>query len=201
MSLLSDVVTSFFDKKAQTKGSKQVIGQFNDYQTGATNALTGARDTAMAGYQPFLQGGAQAFQNAQNMLQPGYQYSPSDPSYAFRFGEGMNALTRQQAAAGGLRSGGGEKAALRYGQGLASTEFGNDFARQNQLAQYGLNAAQGGAQVQSGFGREIGDVLLNAAKGRSTGYLGKADAKSDFWGTVGGSVNNAESAIASFFGF
>lgn len=200
LGLLPDLAFSWLDHKAQKKGAKQVIGQWNDYQTGATNALTGARDTAMAGYQPFLEGGTKAFQGAQNMLAPGFQYTPSDPSYGFRFNEGMNALTRQQAAAGGLQSGGAQKAAIRYGQGLASTEFGNDFNRQNQLAQYGLGAAQGGAQVQSGYGREISDVFRNAAEGRSAGYLGKANAKSQLYGDIKGSFEDALSTFGQIFG-
>jgi hypothetical protein len=198
--LIPDLVTSWLDHKAQKKGAKQVIGQWNDYQTGATNALTGARDASVAGFQPFLQGGQAQFQQAQNMLTPGYQYGPSDPSYAWRFGEGMNALTRQQSASGTLQSGGGEKAAMRFGQGLASTEFGNDFNRRNQLAQFGLQAAGGNAQVQSNYGREMSDVFRNAAEGRSAGYLGKANAKSQLYGDITGAFENAAQDFAQIFG-
>jgi hypothetical protein len=128
-------------------------------------AHTGARDASLGYYSPFLQGGTEQFQAAGNMLRPGFQYSPSDPSYAWRFGEGMNALARQQSASGMLNSGGGQKAAMRFGQGLASTEFANDFARRNQLAQFGLNAAQGSANAQGNYAQGVAGTQDNYAQG------------------------------------
>jgi hypothetical protein len=201
LGLIPDTIFNLLDKHAQKKGAKQIIGQFNDYQTGATNALNGARDASIGYLSPYIEGGQQQFGAAQNMLAPGFKYTPSDPSYGFRFDEGMNALTRQQAASHDLGSGGAQKAAIRYGQGFASTEFANDFNRRNQLAELGLQAANTGAQVQAGYGREVSDVLLNAAKGRSAGYGMKADANSDFWGNEKGSIEDAVSNVAHLFGF
>jgi hypothetical protein len=199
MSLLFDIGTSLLGSNAKKKAGSQVIGEFDKFETGATNALNTSRDAALGYYQPYMEGGAAQFGAAQNMLAPGFQYSPSDPSYAFRLRENENALIRNRAATGGAQSGGTLKALSRYAQDYASTEFGKDFDRRNALAQYGLQAAQGGAQVQSGYGREMVDVLDNAARGRSTGYGMKAGAKADFWGNVGGAISGAEDTLSRFF--
>jgi hypothetical protein len=132
------------------------------------------------------------------MLQPGFQYQPTDPSYQWRFNEGMNALTRQQSAAGGLQSGGAMKAAMRYGQGLASTEYGNQFNRFNQLAQYGLQSAQGMGQAQQNYGNVLSGMLLRAADGRSEARGLRGEAIKSQWDSATSGVTGA---IGSFFGF
>jgi hypothetical protein len=199
--LIPDLVTSWLDHKAQKKAAKQVIGQYNDYQTGATNALTGARDASVAGYAPFLSGGQAQFQAAQNMLSPGYDYASEDPSFEFGLKTGIDALNRSASAGGTIGSGGAAKALMRFGTDYGTTKFGESFNRRNQLAQYGLQAAGGNAQAQGLYGREMSDVLLNAARGRSEGYLGKANAKSQLYGDITGAFENAASDFASLFGF
>ena len=89
----------------------------------------------------------QAGMNALNRMQSGDVMGMMDPSYKFRFGEGMKALDRQAAARGGLISGGALKAAQRYGQDFASQEFGNAYNRLAGLAGVGQTAtnAMGGA--------------------------------------------------------
>ncbi len=62
-----------------------------------------------------------------------FQFRPdqltTDPGYGFRLQEGLKALERSAAARGGLLSGGAGKALTRYGQEMASQEFGNAFNR------------------------------------------------------------------------
>ena len=74
-------------------------------------------------------GGPEAAQNFLTM----------DPGYKFRLSEGMKALDRQAAARGGLISGNALKATQRYGQDLASQEFGNAY---NRLAGFAHVSAQ-----------------------------------------------------------
>jgi hypothetical protein len=67
----------------------------------------------------------------------GQEVLNQDPGYQFRLSEGLKALQASQAAKGGLVSGGALKALEGYGQGLASQEYQNAYARslgQNQLA-------------------------------------------------------------------
>jgi hypothetical protein len=72
-----------------------------------------------------------------------------DPGYGFRLSEGLKALERSAAARGGLLSGGTGKALTRYGQEMASQEFGNAFNR--SLTQY--NAAT--QREQELYGRAL----------------------------------------------
>jgi hypothetical protein len=184
---LLDSIGSFLSASAKKKQTKNIIRDYSAAETGAGVA----RDATLGYFQPYAEGGQQGFQNALNMQTGGFQYQPTDPSYAWRFGEGMNALTRQQAASGSLNSGGAQKAAMRYGQGLASTEFGADFDRNNQLAKYGFNAAQGQANAQSGYVNS----LFAAADGRSGARMARADAIGDQYGSAVSGIKD----IAAFF--
>lgn len=55
----------------------------------------------------------------------------ADPGYQFRMSEGMKALERSAAAKGGLMGGANLKAISRFGQDLASQEYGNAYNRFN----------------------------------------------------------------------
>jgi hypothetical protein len=70
----------------------------------------------------------------------------ADPGYGFRMSEGLKALERSAAARGGLMSGGAGKALQRYGQDLASQEYGNAFQRfqQDRAARAGLGQMEYG---------------------------------------------------------
>lgn len=122
--------------------------------------------------QPFQEAGV----NALNRMRSGDVMGMMDPSYQFRLGEGMKALDRQAAARGGLISGGALKAAQRYGQDVASTEFGNAYNRLASMAGLGQTAtgAMGGAAGQ--FGANAGNLMTGAGAARASGYVGGANA-------------------------
>ena len=93
----------------------------------------------------------------------GQQVLNDDPGYAFRVSEGMKALQGTQAARGGLLSGGAIKGALKYGQGLASQEYGAAYNRalgRNEMdwtrAQYGNETAYNRALQENQMGYERG---------------------------------------------
>lgn len=89
-----------------------------------------------------------------------------DPSYQFRMSEGLKALQNAATARGGGRSGATLKALTRYGQDLASQEYGNQFNRNMSLANLGFGAAQG----LSNAAGSIGDARAASAMG---GYNSK----------------------------
>lgn len=97
------------------------------------------------------------------------QFLQMDPGYGFRMSEGLKALDRQAAARGGLISGGALKAAQRYGQDVASQEFGNAFNRYGQFAALGPSSAditnelgRQYSQQASGTYGQMGDTAANA---------------------------------------
>jgi hypothetical protein len=124
--------------------------------------------------QPFQEAGV----NALNRMQSGDVMGMMDPSYKFRFGEGMKALDRQAAARGGLISGGALKAAQRYGQDVASTEFGNAYNRLASLAGIGQTATNNMGAATGNFGTNVGNLMTGAGAARASGYVGGANALS-----------------------
>jgi len=122
--------------------------------------------------QPWQQAGV----NALAKLQSGDVMSQMDPSYQFRFGEGLKALDRQAAARGGLISGGALKAAQRYGQDYASQEFGNAYNRLAGLANVGQTATNTIGNAGSNFASNAGNTMMAGANARASGYVGGANA-------------------------
>jgi hypothetical protein len=125
-----------------------------------------------------------------------------DPGYAFRQAEGMKALERSAAARGGLLSGGTLKGIQRFGQDLASQEYGNAFnryqiersARLNPLQSL-MGAGQSATNVMTGnIGQssqnEQGNIM-GAGQARASGYVGQANA-------LGGALSSIGQAAASY---
>jgi hypothetical protein len=118
----------------------------------------------------------QAGVNALARMQSGDIGLTRDPSYAFRFSEGMKALERARAAGGRMFSGGTERAAIGFGQDLASTEYGNAFNRLASLAGLGQTAT-GAMSGQAGqFGANAAGLMTGGAAARASGYVGGANA-------------------------
>jgi hypothetical protein len=122
----------------------------------------------------------------------------ADPGYAFRMSEGLKGLDRQAAARGGLISGAALKGAQRFGQDLGSQEYMNAFNRYqtnraNQLnpLQSLMGAGQTSANTLSSaagqYGQNVGELSLQGANARASGYVGSANA----WNQALGGVTNA----------
>lgn len=145
--------------EAQERMFERQVELQEPWRQAGVNAL--GRLQQMAEYQPFTQERFQA-----------------DPGYAFRLSEGMKALERGAAARGGLLSGATLKATQRYGQDLASQEYGNAFNR--YLAE--RQAALGPYQSLAGVGQTSANMLTGAAgqlgQGQAAGYgqMGRAQA-------------------------
>jgi len=82
------------------------------------------------------------------------------PGYQFRFGQGMQALDRSAAASGNRLSGRAIKAAQRFGQGIASDEFTNQYNRLANIAGLGQTAANTSSSAAMSAGRGIGGAQL-----------------------------------------
>lgn len=127
----------------------------------------------------------QAGVNALARMQSGDIGMMQDPSYKFRLSEGLKALDRQAAARGGLISGGALKAAQRYGQDVASQEYGtiwNRLASQAGLGQTATNQLGGQAGQ---YGTAAGGLMTDAARARASGYVGGANALNQAIGGAG----------------
>lgn len=102
-------------------------------------------EEGVARQQPFLAGGTEDYNRLRALMTGGpgaaQEFLQMDPGYGFRLSEGMKALERGAAARGGLISGNALRAAQRYGQDVASQEFGQAYGRLAGLASLGPSAA------------------------------------------------------------
>lgn len=95
----------------------------------------------------------------------------ASPGYQFRMDEGIRGLDRSAASRGMLRSGGQMRALTRYGQGVASDEFGNYYNRLSNIAGLGQTATNNQATLGQNFGVNASNALANMGNARASGYL------------------------------
>jgi len=101
-----------------------------------------------------------------------YSFSSSDPSYAWRMQQGQQALERSAAARGQLLSGGHLKDLTNYSQGLASTEYGNQFNRLMGIASMGENAAGQQAGYSNSYGNALANQQIDQGQANAAASLG-----------------------------
>lgn len=186
--------------------SSRAAGKASDAQEKASKR---ASDTELAmfeqnreDYAPWREAGVGALSQLTEGTQPGGEYLrdfsmadfEQDPGYAFRREEGMRGIESSAAGRGGLLSGATLKALSKYGQGLASEEYGNAYNRYNAdldrrfnrlsgIAGTGQTATRDVAQLGSQAAANIGQNQIGAGNARASGYVGQANA-------IGGAINN-----------
>jgi hypothetical protein len=110
-----------------------------------------------------------------------------DPGYAFRLAEGEKALSRMQAARGQFLGGGAIRAGTRFGQELASQEFGAAATREANrraavsnallgIGGYGPTIAGQNVGAMGSAGQNIANIQLGGGQARASGYLGQSNA-------------------------
>jgi len=143
-----------------------------------------------ADYKPYLEQGTYGINTLGALMRPNADTSAilkNDPSYQFRLKQGQQALDRSSAARGMGYSGAQMKAAQDYGQGMASTEFGNYYNRLAGLAQGGQQAAGSMSQAGGQYAQNAGNTFANLsnaqtnilgqqANARASGYAGQSNA-------------------------
>lgn len=128
---------------------------------------------------------------------PDYSAFYKSPGYDFRFDEGVRALDRSASAKGMLMSGGQMRELTRYGQGVASSEFGNYANRLSALAGIGQGANQqgiySGANAASQYGttsNALGQTIMAQGTARAGGIADAGNA----WAT---GIQGAAGAIGA----
>jgi hypothetical protein len=122
-----------------------------------------------------------------------------DPSMAFRMKYGTQATERLANVGQGAISGNTMRGLTEFGQGLASTEYGNAFNRAQteraniyntlaNIAGMGQNAVNAGVQSGQATAQNIGTLGVGGAQAQAAGIVGAANA-------YGGAVQNAGNMI------
>jgi hypothetical protein len=116
------------------------------------------------------------------------------PDYQFRLGQGQQALDRSAAARGGLFSGAAGKAAMNYGQNLASGEYDNYVNRLFGLTGVGQNAANSMAGVNTGAANNMGNIWGNIGNNQADAIKSQYSA----WGGI--ADQGAAAAMGGMYG-
>jgi hypothetical protein len=132
----------------------------------------------------------------------------NSPGYQFQLNQGNENILRNQAATGQLNSGATNVDLLKYGQGLAGTQFQNYMQNLLPFLNMSQNSAAGMAGVNTGLGNQLNSSLMNqgnAAYGAQTS-IGNANANADLagltqsgniMGMIGG-IGKAAAGLAPF---
>lgn len=160
-----------------------LLGKGNSIIDQGEAKSSGALNSAISGYQPWVDSGksanalygdalglngAEGNANATSAFQAG-------PGYSFALDQGTQAALRGASAAGMLNSGNTLTALTGFGQGLANQEYGSWLDRLKGTSDTGLTAASGQA---SGYGalsdlyQGTADDRLSLESGVTSGLLG-----------------------------
>jgi hypothetical protein len=135
----------------------------------ASGQINTGFDEARGYFQPYQQGGQQAFQQqlalsgalGQDAFNQAYQESPQ---IAFLREQGMRSNLAGAAATGGLGGGNVQRELQRFGQGLASQGLQQQIANLSGLSGMGMQGAQGLSGLATGRAGALGDITLNTAQ-------------------------------------
>lgn len=124
-------------------------------------------------------------------------FTPQDPSYAWRFQQGLEGVNAGAAAGGMLNSGNRLLALENYGQGAASQEYANQFSRLSQLAGANIGSPAAAGQIIAGqttanqqAASAIGNAVSSGIKGwgNQLSYTPQSDVNAQVGGMGGGSL-------------
>jgi hypothetical protein len=146
----------------------------------ATELQRQVYEESVARQQPFLQTGTEFFNRLAALQRGGPEaqmnFLQMDPGYAFRMSEGLKALERSAAARAGLQSGAALKAAQRYGQDLASQEYGAAYNRLAGLANVGPQAAGVMSNLGQTYATNVGNIGMRQGETAANAMLARGSA-------------------------
>ena len=138
--------------KREQKGAEQGV----EYLTSQRRAGQEKAEEKYGEYTPAGGLGMDALQSQYDMLVGGDMSNFFEsPGYQFAMEQGVQSRERGAAARGGLLGGGQMKELTRFGQGLASKDFGNYLQQLSGLTSQGINT---GMQATGGIMSQYGGV-------------------------------------------
>ena len=160
--IFSTIIGAGLAGRAQSKAQKRAI---------AAEQAMFERQVALQ--EPWRQAGMGALSDLRSLLSNPQSIEES-PAYQFRVGEGQKALERNLSARGNMLSGSALKELTRYGQGMASDEYQNQFNRLASLAGIGQAATNTMTGATGAFGSRLGAAEESLGNIKASSYLGAA---------------------------
>lgn len=146
------------DKAQQKGGDAAIAEQRRQYDQTREDQL------------PWLQAGGNALTQMQKLNAGDFSGFTDSPDYRFAYDQGMQALDRSAAARGGLFSGGQQADLMKFGQGLATQNYGNYYNRLASMAGVGQTAATNLGQFGQSMANNIGNAQMANANARASTY-------------------------------
>lgn len=169
MGFLSSAIGSIFGSKSANKAESQAINQGFDYLKENENVkeaqASGLDATGLISGLLGLGGDEVAATQA-------FDRFKDSTGYQFRMDEGIGAIQGSRAARGILNSGATSKELMKYGQGLASQEFGNFLGQLGAVEGTGLTAAYSTGSAGSQAAGQLGASEADRRERSSSGLGG-----------------------------
>lgn len=152
-------------------GGQSAVNAISTGLSQGRNDLMALGGYALSGLSPYQRSGSAANSrmadlnglNGNAAQQSAIQGVMASPEFDFYRDEGQQAVLRNSAALGGLRGGNVQKDLVRFGQGLASTQYGNHYNRLAGMSGQGLQAAGAAGGIASGMGSDLFRGALGGA--------------------------------------
>jgi len=120
---------------------------------------------------------------------PKYEWQ-ADPSYAWRYNEGIRAMDASSSAKGLGLSGGYGKALQRYGQDMASQEYMNIYNRLAVMAGYAPTGVAEGTQAAGNFGNLAANAMGGYGATRASAYVAQGNTMAGMYGDLASIFGN-----------
>lgn len=162
----------------------------NAQQRGSDAATAEQRrqyDQTRTDQMPWLEAGGNALGQMQQLNSGDFSSFRESPDYRFAFDQGQQGLDRGAAARGGLYGGGHTADTIKFGQGMASQQYGAFYDRLASMAGIGQSTARGLGSLGAGMASQIGANYRGAADARASSYGQRANV----WGQAAAGVGNS----------
>lgn len=167
------------------RGARQAAAAQRDAANAGIAEQQAAREQFQENIAPYLGFGQEGIA-ALRQLMADPSSIQNNPAYQWRVGQGLQALDRSAAAGGALGSGGHAADLLRFGQGMASQELDNQWARLMGVAGLGQNSAVGAGSMGQQSANAISGLLGDVGQAGAGRAINSANA----WGNALAGLSN-----------
>lgn len=178
--------SAVMQKNAQSKGLAA--------QKNASNAALGEQarefDTTQTNQQPFLQAGANAVGQMQQLNNGDFSSFEQSPDYQYAVSQQLQGLDRSAASRGSLYSGGHSADIMNMANGIASQNYNSYYNKLAGLAGSGQTSANNLGYTGQANANQSGQIMTNQGNNAANSYQNGANTMSQLGGAIGGIFNN-----------
>lgn len=147
---------------------------------------------------PYVEGGAAAFKQQQNLLGLGGAASQqqaisalqNSPFFQAQLNQGTNAILQNASATGGLRGGNVQGALSQFAPQLLQQTYQNQLTNLDGLASAGLGAATGTGKAAQNAAAQNSQLFGNMGQAQAGAYLARAQNNQNMIGGLFGMAGN-----------